>query len=109
MIYNICANLCVKFIPWKKRILQLSFSANEILEEAKALAAKTVTLAEADREANITSAYVYGLQYLYLTLGVNNEDHKLSLMMMRALEDVNVRGNLYRGYGYNTSTILSSL
>lgn len=85
-----------------------SISAKELKEDAEAVAAKTKALAEADREANITLAYVRGLQYMYLTLGVNDEDHKLSLMMMRALENLNVKGNLYRGYGYNISTIVSS-
>lgn len=82
--------------------------AKELKEDAEAVAAKTKAFAEADREANITLAYVRGLQYMYLTLGVNDEDHKLSLMMMRALENLNVKGNLYRGYGYNISTIASS-
>lgn len=92
----------------EKLTKKLKNEANEILEEAQANSSKTLTLAEADREASLTSAYVYGLKYLYLTLGVNSEEHQLSLMMIRALEDSNVKGNLYRGYGYNTSTIVSS-
>ncbi|XP_071169489.1 uncharacterized protein [Mytilus edulis] len=87
---------------------KLKNEANEILEEAQANSSKKITLAEADREVSLTSAYVHGLKYLYLTLGVNSEEHQLSLMMIRALEDSNVKGNLYRGYGYNTSTIVSS-
>lgn len=83
----------------------LKNEANEILEEAKAVAAKTLRLAEANREANLTAAYVYGLQSMYSMLGVTNEDHKLSLMMMKALDDMNVKGKLYKGYGYNMSTI----
>lgn len=92
----------------EKLTKKLKNEANEVLEEAQANSSKTLTLAEADREASLTSAYVYGLKYLYLTLGVNSEEHQLSLMMIRALEDSNVKGNLYRGYGYNTSTIVSS-
>lgn len=92
----------------EKLTKKLKNEANEILEEAQANSSKTLTLAEADREASLTSAYVHGLKYLYLTLGVNSEEHQLSLMMIRALEDSNVKGNLYRGYGYNTSTIVSS-
>ncbi|CAG2218760.1 unnamed protein product [Mytilus edulis] len=92
----------------EKLTKKLKNEANEILEEAQANSSKKITLAEADREVSLTSAYVHGLKYLYLTLGVNNEEHQLSLMMIRALEDSNVKGNLYRGYGYNTSTIVSS-
>lgn len=92
----------------EKLTKKLKNEANEVLEEAQANSSKTLTLAEADREASLTSAYVHGLKYLYLTLGVNSEEHQLSLMMIRALEDSNVKGNLYRGYGYNTSTIVSS-
>ncbi|XP_052101765.1 uncharacterized protein LOC127735567 isoform X2 [Mytilus californianus] len=92
----------------EKLTKKLKNEANEILEEAQANSSKALTLAEADREASLTSAYVHGLKYLYLTLGVNSEEHQLSLMMIRALEDSNVKGNLYRGYGYNTSTIVSS-
>ena len=98
----------LKYIVKFKIYTIYSISAKELKENAQAVAAQTKTLAEADREANITLAYVRGLQYTYLTLGVNDEDHKLSLMMMRALEDLNVKGNLYRGYGYNISTIASS-
>lgn len=78
------------------------------MEAAKADAAKTLVLAESEREANITSAYVYGLQYTYLTLGVVSEDHKTSLMMLRAMDDLNQKGLLYKSYGYNTSTIIGS-
>lgn len=82
--------------------------AEQILEAAKADAAKTLVLAESEREANITSAYVFGLQYTYLTLGVVSEDHKTSLMMLRAMDDLNQKGLLYKSYGYNTSTIIGS-
>ncbi|VDI82577.1 Hypothetical predicted protein [Mytilus galloprovincialis] len=92
---------------WKS-FEKMKVKANEILEEAQANTSKKITLAEADREVSLTSAYVHGLKNLYLTLGVNSEEHQLSLMMIRALENSDVRSNLYRGYGYNTSTIVSS-
>lgn len=64
-----------------------------------------MVFAEAQREANLTSAYVYGLQFMYLTLGVSNEDYQTSLMMLRALDDLSQKGLLYKSYGYNISTI----
>ncbi|XP_062577184.1 uncharacterized protein LOC134239056 [Saccostrea cucullata] len=81
--------------------------ANEIKESGKAEADKIRVISEADREANLTTAYVGALSSMYTTLGVTQEDHKLSIMMMRVLEEVAVKGSLYRSYGYDNHTLYS--
>lgn len=66
---------------------------------------KIKVIAEADRDANLTTAYVSALSSMYTTLNVVREDHKLSIMMIRVLEEAAVKGNLYRSYGYDNETI----
>jgi hypothetical protein len=41
---------------------------------------------------------------MFTTLKVSQEDHKLSIMMIRALEDVAVKGKLYRTYAHDNGT-----
>nr|XP_022322975.1 uncharacterized protein LOC111124415 [Crassostrea virginica] len=79
--------------------------ANEIVETGNAESQKIRIISEADREANLTTAYVSALSSMYTTLNVVQEDHKLSLMMLRVLEEAAVKGKLYRSYGYENETI----
>ena len=87
----------------------LNFSANEIVETGNAESQKIRIISEADREANLTTAYVSALSSMYTTLNVVQEDHKLSLMMLRVLEEVGDKGKLYRSYGYENETIYNRL
>lgn len=79
--------------------------ANEIVEVGNAESQKIQVIAEADRDANLTMAYVGALSSMYTTLNVVQEDHKLSIMMIRVLEEAAVKGNLYWSYGYENETI----
>lgn len=79
--------------------------ANEIVEVGNAESQKLQVIAEADRDANLTTAYVGALSSMYTTLNVVREDHKLSIMMIRVLEEAAVKGNLYWSYGYENETI----
>lgn len=80
-------------------------SAQEIQEAANVEAQKIGIVSTANYEANLTQATISGLSGMFSTLKVKQEDHKLSLMMIRALEDVAVKGNLYRTYGYDNGTM----
>lgn len=80
-------------------------SAQEIQEAANVEAQKIGVVSTANYEANLTQATISGLSSMFSTLKVTQEDHKLSLMMIRALEDVAVKGNLYRTYGYDNGTM----
>lgn len=80
-------------------------TANEIVEVGNAESQKLQVIAEADRDANLTTAYVGALSSMYTTLNVVQEDHKLSIMMIRVLEEAAVKGNLYWSYGYENETI----
>lgn len=80
-------------------------TANEIVEVGNAESQKIQVIAEADRDANLTTAYVGALSSMYTTLNVVQEDHKLSIMMIRVLEEAAVKGNLYWSYGYENETI----
>lgn len=86
-------------------IRHVIFTAYEITEAGNAEAQKIQVIAEAEREANLTTAYVTALSSMYTTLNVVQEDHKLSIMMMRVLEEAAVKGKLYRSYGYDNETI----
>lgn len=79
--------------------------ANEIVEVGNAESQKIQVIAEADLDANLTTAYVGALSSMYTTLNVVQEDHKLSIMMIRVLEEAAVKGNLYWSYGYENETI----
>lgn len=90
----------------ERLVQQRKNKARELVGAGEATAAATQSLSYAKREANITTAYVTALKGMYARLGVTNNDHKLSLMMMRALEDVKVKGQLFRGYNFGNNTIL---
>ncbi|KAL3854211.1 hypothetical protein ACJMK2_013488 [Sinanodonta woodiana] len=75
--------------------------ANEIISNSSAVGAAIRTIATAEQEIVYQSAYEKALKHLYTTLGVTSESHKVSLMMIRTLEDAS--DNLYMGYGYNVS------
>ncbi|XP_048773841.2 uncharacterized protein LOC125679015 isoform X2 [Ostrea edulis] len=89
----------------QRQTSQLHNEAYEITEAGNAEAQKIQVIAEAEREANLTTAYVTALSSMYTTLNVVQEDHKLSIMMMRVLEEAAVKGKLYRSYGYDNETI----
>ena len=99
--------MCLYFITiWIfLKFLTHHISANEIVETGNAESQKIRIISEADREANLTTAYVSALSSMYTTLNVVQEDHKLSLMMLRVLEEAAVKGKLYRSYGYENETI----
>lgn len=80
-------------------------SAQEIQEAANVEAQKIGVVSTANYEANLTQATISGLSGMFSTLKVTQEDHKLSLMMIRALEGVAIKGNLYRTYGYDNGTM----
>lgn len=80
-------------------------TAQEIQEAANVEAQKIGVVSTANYEANLTQATISGLSGMFSTLKVTQEDHKLSLMMIRALEGVAVKGNLYRTYGYDNGTM----
>ncbi|XP_048764693.2 uncharacterized protein LOC125672540 [Ostrea edulis] len=80
-------------------------TANEIQQAADAESQKIGVTASVNRDANLTYAYISALSSMFTKLNISQEDHKLSVMMIRALEDVAVKGNLYRTYGYNNGTL----
>ncbi|XP_065941887.1 uncharacterized protein [Magallana gigas] len=84
---------------------QIRNTAQEIQEAANVEAQKIGVVSTANYEANLTQATISGLSGMFSTLKVTQEDHKLSLMMIRALEGVAVKGNLYRTYGYDNGTM----
>ncbi|XP_060074294.1 uncharacterized protein LOC132554016 isoform X2 [Ylistrum balloti] len=92
----------------ERMVEQKKNEANELIKGGEATSSATMLVAEAKREANITTGYAVALWTLYYRLGITDMDHKLSLMMVRAFEDVNVKGNLYRGYNYANQTIATN-
>ncbi|XP_033728873.1 uncharacterized protein LOC117318010 isoform X2 [Pecten maximus] len=91
----------------EQMIEQRKNDANELIKAGEAEGAATMLVAEGRREANITTGYAVALWTMYNKLGITSMDHKLSLMMVRALEDVSVKGNLYRGYNYANQTMVN--
>lgn len=91
----------------EQMVKQRQNEANELIRAGEAQGAATMVIAEAKREANITTGYAVALWTMYNRLGITNMDHKLSLMMVRTLEDVNVKGNLYRRYNYDNMTLVN--
>lgn len=77
--------------------------AAELLESGNAESKKILQVAEADREVVVQKSYNGALKSFYTSLNVTSEDHKLSLMMIRALDDAHE--NLYRGYGFEHNTL----
>ena len=73
------------------------------MEQGVATSEKIKTVSEADYEKVTLNSYTRALKGLYSNLSVTDEDHKLSLMMVRALEDV--KDNLYCGYGYDRESL----
>ncbi|KAL8607360.1 hypothetical protein ACOMHN_039510 [Nucella lapillus] len=67
--------------------------ASEIREEATAEAQKIRDIAEADYDKQIQTSYAKALKKFYQHLNITREDHKLSFMYIRALEDIS--DNLY--------------
>ena len=81
------------------------FSAEELIQQGYANSNKTATVSAAKYEADVQSSYSAAWQGLFSNLSVTQEDHKLSLMMMKALDDNVIRDNLYLGYGYEKNTL----
>ncbi|XP_061177139.1 uncharacterized protein LOC133185862 [Saccostrea echinata] len=97
-----------KMVETKKTLREttkLRNTANEIQQAAVAESRKIGIVASVNREANLTDAYISALSSMFTRLKVTQEEHKLSIMMIRALEDVAVKGNLYRTYGYDNGTM----
>ncbi|XP_070187384.1 uncharacterized protein [Littorina saxatilis] len=67
--------------------------AAEIKEAANAEADKIRAVAEADFEKKVQASYAEALKKMYQRLNITQEDHKLSFMYIRALEDMS--DNLY--------------
>lgn len=67
--------------------------AKEIREEATAEARKIRSIAEADYEKQVQTSYAQAIKKFYQRLNITREDQKLSLMYIRALEDIS--DNLY--------------
>lgn len=84
---------------------QIRNTAQEIQEAANVEARKIGVVSTVNYEANLTQANILGLSGMFSTLKVTQEDHKLSIMMIRALENIAVKGNLYRTYGYDNGTM----
>lgn len=81
------------------------FLANEIVQAGKFEANKIATIAEAEHEKVVQYSYATALQGLYSRLNVTQEDQKLSLMMIRALEESS--DNLYSGLGFEKNTLFT--
>ncbi|XP_078334113.1 uncharacterized protein LOC144625783 [Crassostrea virginica] len=88
-----------------QKIQNIRNTANEIQQAGQAEANKIGMVSSAIYEANLTDATIVGLSQMFRQLKILQEDHKLSLMMIRALENVAVKGNLYRTYGYDNGTM----
>ncbi|XP_076455532.1 uncharacterized protein LOC143290122 isoform X2 [Babylonia areolata] len=67
--------------------------AAEIREAATAEAKKIRAVAEADYDKQVQMSYVEALKRFYGHLNITQEDHKLSFMYIRALDDIS--DNLY--------------
>ena len=67
--------------------------AAEIREVANAEANKTLLVAQSNYEKEVQTSYFEALKKLYQRLNITQEDHKLSLMYVRALDDIS--DNLY--------------
>lgn len=79
--------------------------ATEIVQAGQFEANKITTIAEADKEKVVQTSYAKALQGLYSMLNVTQEDHKLSLLMIHALEES--ADNLYKGYGFEKNTLFA--
>ncbi|XP_045180034.2 uncharacterized protein LOC123539461 isoform X2 [Mercenaria mercenaria] len=79
--------------------------AKEIIQKGQFEANKIASIAEADKEKVVQNSYVIALNELYSRLNVTREDHKLSLMMIRALEESS--DNLYSGFGFEKNTLFA--
>lgn len=80
-------------------------SANEIVQAANHEADKIRLQSEAARDKELQNSYVTAYQGLFSHLNVTKEEHKLSLLMIRNLEDA--ADNLYAGYGYDEHWLYS--
>lgn len=67
--------------------------ASEIREAASAEAEKIRLIAEADYEKTVQMSFAGAMKKFYQQLNITQEDHKLSFMYIRALEDIS--DNLY--------------
>lgn len=67
---------------------QILNQAAEIRQRANATASKIRMTAEADYDRQLQGSYVEALKKLYTHLNITQEDHKLSLMYIRALKDI---------------------
>ena len=88
-----------------KYLLIYLFTAEEIIQQGYANSNKTKTVSEAKYEADVQYSYATAWKGLFSNLSVTQEDHKLSLMMMKALDDNVIQENLYLGYGYEKNTL----
>lgn len=87
----------------KSITIDLFFAAEEIRQQANADGNRIKTVSEADYEKKVQYSYAHAWKGLYSNLSVTQEAHKLSLMMIKALDDIHE--NLYFGYGYEKNTI----
>ena len=78
-------------------------SANEIVLAAHSEADKIQVASEADREKVVQNSYITAYKGLFSKLNVTTEEHQLSLLMIRTLEDS--VDNLVAGYGYYKHTL----
>ena len=67
--------------------------AAEIRESASAEAYKILAIARSDYEKEVQASYFQAMKKLYQQLNFTQEDHKLSLMYIHALESIS--DNLY--------------
>jgi hypothetical protein len=88
---------------WLRDICVSFFPANEIIQKGNDEAKKIVVISEAEKEKEVQASYATALKGLFSTLNVTQEDHKLSLMLVRAMEDS--VDNLYSGYGFEKNTL----
>ncbi|XP_067685620.1 uncharacterized protein [Haliotis asinina] len=72
---------------------QISNQAAEIRANATANGKKIGVIAESEKEKVIQKSYIQALKAFYQKLNVVQQDHKLSLMMIRAYDDI--KDNLY--------------
>lgn len=89
----------------EKETKQTKNEAEEIIQQGYANSNKTKTVSEAKYEADVQYSYATAWKGLFSNLSVTQEDHKLSLMMMKALDDNVIQENLYLGYGYEKNTL----
>lgn len=80
--------------------------AEEIIQQANAISNKTRAVSEADYEKVVQYSYSTALKGLFSNLSITQEDHKLSLMMIQALDEA--KDNLYYGYAYEQNTLFEN-